>query len=469
MVDGAGQGGESSGVTQNSTAVPVRIREPASSASALRSGLAEALDEALDRLAAERNGPAGLLWLGSDAARIGADALSHPTRSRAEASCRAERAAVDRIATSPKPVVAVLHGDVDGTSFEVALACRARIAVEGTACSLAFSDTEFGLAPRLGGLARVVATCGIGLAVDLAARGRRLDAQEALALGLIDAIVPASSVDRHAAELAQKMSPSAPRISSTTIEGARHELRVRHGGNYPALVRALDVIEALAQKRPDLAAEMEVFSFGELAMSTTAKNLAALRGAALSLERHENAPTGGAIRSALASLGLGYAAHAHAVALPFRRFAARIFSSLETEARRLIAAGASASHVRSALRAWGFLGQDPAVDEKPSAGRRIAPEIVQMRCALPLVLEALRALEAGVIPSPLHGDVAAVFLGGFPPFRGGPFRYVDDVGPREIVARADVLAREHGPAFVPPPLLRSLAERGARLYPSHGS
>lgn len=466
MVDGAAKGGEASAVTRDSAALPVRIREPASSASALRSGLAEALDEVVDRLAADRTGPAGLLWLGADAPRLGADAPAHPTRARAEAACRAERASVERVASSPKPVVAVLHGDVDGTSLEVALACRARIAVEGSSCTLALSDTEIGLAPRLGGLARIVAKGGVALAVDLAVGGRRLRAEEALSLGLVDAIVPASDVDRTAAELVRKAPPSGRRVSSSSIDGARREIRVRHGGNYPAQERALDVIEALAQKQPELAAKMEPFNFGELAMSTTARNLATLRRAALSIEPREIAPAPGAIRMSLASLGLGYTAHAHAAAMPFRRFAARIFAALESEARRLFAAGASPARVRAALRSWGFLGQDPADDEEPTAGRRIAPEIVQMRCALPLVLEALRALEAGVVPSPAHGDVAAVFLGGFPPFRGGPFRYVDEVGPREIVARADVLAHEHGPAFLPPPILRSLAERGARLYPA---
>ena len=77
----------------------------------------------------------------------------------------------------------------------------------------------------------------------------------------------------------------------------------------------------------------------------------------------------------------------------------------------------------------------------------------------------LTPLEDGSIPSVVHGDVAAVFLGGFPPFRGGPFRYVDEVGAAEILARAEVLAREHGAAFEPPRLLRSLVERGTRLYP----
>ncbi len=469
MVDGAADGGETSPVTPDSAAPAVRIREPASSASALRSGLAEALDEALERLSAERIGRASFLSLGGDAPRIGADALSHGLRSRAEAACRAERASLERIARSPRPVVALLHGDVDGTSFEVALACRARIAIEGTSSTVGLSDTEIGLAPRLGGLARAVALGGIEVAVDLASRGRRLGAEEALSLGLIDAIAPAAAVESCAEELTQRKRPSPRGGSSASVVAARREIRARHGGNYPALQRALDIVEALAQRRADLAAEMEVFSFGELATSTTARNLAALRAGALSLERREAVPSGGAIRSALASLGLGYAAHAQAASLSHRRFVRRVFAALETEARRLFATGASPAEVRAALRAWGFLGQDPSEDRRTAATRRIAPEMIQMRCALSLVLEALRALEADLIPSPLHGDVAAVFLGGFPPFRGGPFRYVDEVGPREIVARAEVLAREYGPAFEPPALLRSIAERGARLYPSRRS
>lgn len=92
------------------------------------------------------------------------------------------------------------------------------------------------------------------------------------------------------------------------------------------------------------------------------------------------------------------------------------------------------------------------------------PAELQDRLVLPLVNEAVRALEEGVIDSPEAGDIGAVFGFGFPPFRGGPFWYLDQVGPAQVRARLEALAQRWGPRFAPAELLRRKAERGERFY-----
>jgi 3-hydroxyacyl-CoA dehydrogenase/enoyl-CoA hydratase/3-hydroxybutyryl-CoA epimerase len=88
---------------------------------------------------------------------------------------------------------------------------------------------------------------------------------------------------------------------------------------------------------------------------------------------------------------------------------------------------------------------------------------IQERIALAFVNEAARCLEDGILQSSLDGDIGAVMGLGFPPFRGGPFWYVDQVGASAVVARLDALAAEHGSRFEPAAILREHAAAEKRF------
>ncbi|HEX7122478.1 MAG TPA: fatty acid oxidation complex subunit alpha FadJ [Gemmatimonadaceae bacterium] len=103
-----------------------------------------------------------------------------------------------------------------------------------------------------------------------------------------------------------------------------------------------------------------------------------------------------------------------------------------------------------------------------STREEVPADEIQARCALALVNEAVRALEEGVVRSPRDGDVGAVFGIGFPPFRGGPFRYIDAVGAAHIVTQLEELHARFAPRFAPSELLVSMARRGDRFYPVSG-
>jgi 3-hydroxyacyl-CoA dehydrogenase/enoyl-CoA hydratase/3-hydroxybutyryl-CoA epimerase len=86
------------------------------------------------------------------------------------------------------------------------------------------------------------------------------------------------------------------------------------------------------------------------------------------------------------------------------------------------------------------------------------------RVALQMVNEAVRCLGEGVLRSPRDGDVGAVFGLGFPPFRGGPFRYLDGEGPANVLHRMEGYLARFGARFTPAPLLVDLAKAGKRFY-----
>lgn len=91
-------------------------------------------------------------------------------------------------------------------------------------------------------------------------------------------------------------------------------------------------------------------------------------------------------------------------------------------------------------------------------------EIVD-RCALLFVNESIRCLEEKVLPTAYEGDVGAVFGLGFPPFLGGPFKYVDLLGAKTVVERLKALEEKHGSRFAPTKSLVEMAQSSKRFFP----
>ncbi|MCX6124910.1 MAG: 3-hydroxyacyl-CoA dehydrogenase NAD-binding domain-containing protein [Proteobacteria bacterium] len=96
---------------------------------------------------------------------------------------------------------------------------------------------------------------------------------------------------------------------------------------------------------------------------------------------------------------------------------------------------------------------------------KIAKQIIIDRCVLGYINESIRCLEEGILPSAYEGDVGSVFGLGFPPFRGGPFKYVDAIGAKLIVAKLEDLTKLHGKRFEPCKMLRMMAEGGKLFFP----
>ncbi len=98
------------------------------------------------------------------------------------------------------------------------------------------------------------------------------------------------------------------------------------------------------------------------------------------------------------------------------------------------------------------------------------PELieVQHRLAMIQTLEAVRALEEGVLTDIREGDVGAILGWGYMPWSGGPFSWLDILGAASAVEICDGLRASHGDRFAAPELLRDLARGGGSFYGRFG-
>jgi 3-hydroxyacyl-CoA dehydrogenase/enoyl-CoA hydratase/3-hydroxybutyryl-CoA epimerase len=94
------------------------------------------------------------------------------------------------------------------------------------------------------------------------------------------------------------------------------------------------------------------------------------------------------------------------------------------------------------------------------------PELVEVQHRLAMIqtLEAVRALEEGVLTDIREGDVGAILGWGFMPWSGGPFGWLDILGAGKAVEICDGLAAKHGPRFAAPALLQKMAAKGKSFY-----
>ncbi len=112
---------------------------------------------------------------------------------------------------------------------------------------------------------------------------------------------------------------------------------------------------------------------------------------------------------------------------------------------------------------WEGLGQMwPVAEDQPDL------VTVQHRLLMSQVLEAVRALEEGVLTDIREGDVGAILGWGFAPWSGGPFAWLDIIGATKAVEICDGLEATHGVRYAAPALLRDLAAKGEGFYDRFG-
>jgi 2-oxoglutaroyl-CoA hydrolase len=156
-----------------------------------------------------------------------------------------------------KPVIAALHGYCFGVGLELALACDFRIAADDL--QLAFPEVTIGMIPGSGGTQRLARLVGLGRAKDIVMRGRRVAADEALALGLATEVVPTAELEDAVGRVIEDLSRLSPlalamakRVLNQAYEGPLSQGLELEGLAYGLLQQTHDFregVEAFTEKR----------------------------------------------------------------------------------------------------------------------------------------------------------------------------------------------------------------------------
>jgi 3-hydroxyacyl-CoA dehydrogenase/enoyl-CoA hydratase/3-hydroxybutyryl-CoA epimerase len=162
---------------------------------------------------------------------------------------------------------------------------------------------------------------------------------------------------------------------------------------------------------------------------------------------------------------------AHAARIMFEAFSDRFEPSKTIDA--VVESGRYGRKVKKGFYRYDPDGEKGGVDDAvydltPTGSTRaeFSAEEIQQRCVFAMLNEAARCLEERVIRSARDGDVGAVYGFGFPPFRGGPFRYMDTMGIKILVHQLDELNARFPGRFQPAEILSGMARRGEKFYPA---
>ncbi|MBQ0780421.1 MAG: enoyl-CoA hydratase/isomerase family protein [Thalassolituus oleivorans] len=192
-----------------------------------------------------------------------------------------------RMETAGKPVVAALNGTALGGGMEIALACHQRIAADNSKARFGFPEVNLGLLPGGGGTQRLARLLGIQAAMPWLLQATQAKPAEALAAGLIHAVVPADQLISAAKEWAlnnpkaiQPWDDKKFRLPGGEVQsakaaqafmGAEAMLRKKTQGNYLAPQAILQTLFEGCQLPIDAALEIEAKYFTELLLSDQAK------------------------------------------------------------------------------------------------------------------------------------------------------------------------------------------------------
>lgn len=163
-------------------------------------------------------------------------------------------AAADALAALPMPTIAAVRGFALAGGAELAIACDLRVAAEDA--TFGFPEVKIGIFPGAGGALRLPRIVGTGTARDLLFTGRRITADDAYRLGLVDRLVPAESVIEAATDVAALIAANAP----LAVRALKQALEESHGRSPDEARRAVNALRAALDSTADYEEGLAAFA-----------------------------------------------------------------------------------------------------------------------------------------------------------------------------------------------------------------
>ncbi|MCR5410010.1 MAG: enoyl-CoA hydratase/isomerase family protein [Lachnospiraceae bacterium] len=177
---------------------------------ALNSGVLDELDKIVDGIDTDAVRAVVLTGAGEKSFVAGADIGEMSTLSKAEGEAFGKKGndIFRKIETCPVPFIAAVNGFALGGGCEIAMSCDIRIASE--AAMFGQPEVGLGITPGFGGTQRLARIVGPGMAKQLIYTARNIKADEALRIGLVNAVYPAAELMEQAEKLASTIAGNAP-------------------------------------------------------------------------------------------------------------------------------------------------------------------------------------------------------------------------------------------------------------------
>jgi len=187
----------------------------------------------------------------------------------------------DKLADLSIPTVAAIRGACAGGGYELALACDWRVATSDKATRIGLPETQLGILPAWGGSTRLPALVGLPAALAAILSGKLYPAKAAWKKGFVDRLVAPQFIEAEARTLLGQGKRKAPRYrlihSAPAVAVIRRKARkaamAKTRGNYPAILRAIDVVCQTVRTSPTESLTAERKAFLDLAEEPATENL----------------------------------------------------------------------------------------------------------------------------------------------------------------------------------------------------
>jgi 3-hydroxyacyl-CoA dehydrogenase/enoyl-CoA hydratase/3-hydroxybutyryl-CoA epimerase len=192
-----------------------------------------------------------------------------------------------RFSKLPQTKVAAINGAALGGGCEIALACDWRVMSDSPKAQIGLPETKLGIYPAWGGTTRLPRLIGLPAALDIILNGKSVEGKRAKRMGLVDEVVPAAILLDVAKEFSKRGRRRGAGKTKFLVEGnpisrgiifskARKAVLEQTHGNYPAPLKAIDVMEYGLSAGVEKGLAREVDDVAPLILGDVAQNLVRL-------------------------------------------------------------------------------------------------------------------------------------------------------------------------------------------------